>query len=466
MGPAIILRKQRQKAVLGRMYVAAIIFDETGQAPAGATPLYRHLYVQVLAAILLGVIIGHLWPATGEALRPLGDGFIKLVKMIIAPVIFVTLVTGIAGMTELRSVGRVAGKAFAYFLFFSTLALVVGLIVANTVQPGAGMNIDPATLDTGAVTGYVEKAKHSGLVDFVMSAIPTTLVSALTGDSLLQVLLVSILFGISLSMVGEPAAPVRDLFERVGLVIFRLVAILMRAAPVGAFGAMAFTIGKYGVGSLANLAGLLATFYLTSAIFVVVVLGLTARLAGFSIFKLIRYLRAELLLVLGTSSSESALPSLMEKMERAGCAKSVVGLVVPTGYSFNLDGTNIYMTLAALFIAQACNVDLSLGEQVALLLVAMISSKGAAGVTGAGFVTLAATLSIVPSVPVAGMALILGIDRFMSECRSLTNFIGNAVATVVVARWDNALDRDRLRLALDGGAPSPLAAPPVEQDMD
>ena len=466
MGPAIILRKQRQKAVLGRMYVAAIIFDETGQAPAGATPLYRHLYVQVLAAILLGVIIGHLWPATGEALRPLGDGFIKLVKMIIAPVIFVTLVTGIAGMTELRSVGRVAGKAFAYFLFFSTLALVVGLIVANTVQPGAGMNIDPATLDTGAVTGYVEKAKHSGLVDFVMSAIPTTLVSALTGDSLLQVLLVSILFGISLSMVGEPAAPVRDLFERVGLVIFRLVAILMRAAPVGAFGAMAFTIGKYGVGSLANLAGLLATFYLTSAIFVVVVLGLTARLAGFSIFKLIRYLRAELLLVLGTSSSESALPSLMEKMERAGCAKSVVGLVVPTGYSFNLDGTNIYMTLAALFIAQACNVDLSLGEQVALLLVAMISSKGAAAATGPGFVTLAATLSIVPSVPVAGMALILGIDRFMSECRSLTNFIGNAVATVVVARWDNALDRDRLRLALDGGAPSPLAAPPVEQDMD
>jgi aerobic C4-dicarboxylate transport protein len=448
------------------MYVAAIIIDETGRAPAGATPLYRHLYVQVLAAILLGVIIGHLWPATGEALRPLGDGFIKLVKMIIAPVIFVTLVTGIAGMTELRSVGRVAGKAFAYFLFFSTLALVVGLIVANTVQPGAGMNIDPATLDTGAVTGYVEKAKHSGLVDFVMSAIPTTLVSALTGDSLLQVLLVSILFGISLSMVGEPAAPVRDLFERVGLVIFRLVAILMRAAPIGAFGAMAFTIGKYGVGSLANLAGLLATFYLTSAIFVVVVLGIASRLAGFSIFKLIRYLRAELLLVLGTSSSESALPSLMEKMERAGCAKSVVGLVVPTGYSFNLDGTNIYMTLAALFIAQACNVDLSLGQQVALLLVAMISSKGAAGVTGAGFVTLAATLSIVPSVPVAGMALILGIDRFMSECRSLTNFIGNAVATVVVARWDNALDRDRLRLALDGGAPSPLAAPPIEQDMD
>jgi aerobic C4-dicarboxylate transport protein len=420
----------------------------------------------VLAAILLGVIIGHVWPETGEALKPLGDAFIKLVKMIIAPVIFLTLVTGIAGMTELRSVGRVAGKAFAYFLFFSTLALIVGLIVANTVQPGAGMNVDPATLDTSGVTGYVEKAQHSSIVEFLMAIIPTTMVSALAGDSLLQVLFVSILFGIALSMVGEPAAPVRELLEKVGLVVFRLVGILMRAAPVGAFGAMAFTIGKYGIESLANLAGLVATFYLTSLIFVVVVLGIAARLAGFSIFKLIRYLKAELLLVLGTSSSESALPSLMEKMERAGCEKSVVGLVVPTGYSFNLDGTNIYMTLAALFIAQACNVDLSLGDQIALLLVAMISSKGAAGVTGAGFITLAATLSIVPSVPVAGMALILGIDRFMSECRSLTNFIGNAVATVVVARWDNALDRDRLRAALDGEPPAKIAAPPVEQDMD
>ena len=447
--------------------MVAITIDGSGPMPAERTPLWRHLYVQVLAAILLGVIIGHFWPATGEALRPLGDGFIKLVKMIIAPVIFITLVTGIAGMTELRSVGRVAGKAFAYFLFFSTLALIVGLIVANTVQPGAGMNINPRTLDAGAVSGYVEKAKHSGgIVDFIMSAIPTTLVSALTGESLLQVLLVSILFGIAMLMVGEPAKPVRDMFERVGLVVFKLVGILMRAAPVGAFGAMAFTIGKYGVGSLANLAGLLLTFYATSLIFVVVVLGITAKLSGFSIFKLIRYLRAELLLVLGTSSSESALPSLMEKMERAGCKKSVVGLVVPTGYSFNLDGTNIYMTLAALFIAQACNVDLSIGDQLALLAVAMISSKGAAGVTGAGFVTLAATLSIVPSVPVAGMALILGIDRFMSECRSLTNFIGNAVATVVVARWDNALDREQLRLALDSGVAPPLAAPPIEQDPD
>jgi aerobic C4-dicarboxylate transport protein len=449
---------------MGAMGVLTI--ETTGPAPAASKPFYRHLYAQVLAAILLGALIGHFWPATGEALKPLGDAFIKLVKMIIAPVIFLTLVTGIAGMTELKSVGRVAGKAFAYFLFFSTLALIVGLIVANTVQPGAGMNVDPATLDTGAVKTYVDKAQHSSIADFLIAIIPTTLVSALTGDSLLQVLLVSILFGIALSMVGAPAAPVRDMLEKIGLVVFKLVGILMRAAPVGAFGAMAFTIGKYGIESLANLAGLVATFYLTSLIFVIGVLGVVARLSGFSIFKLIRYLKAELLLVLGTSSSESALPSLMEKMERAGCAKPVVGLVVPTGYSFNLDGTNIYMTLAALFIAQACNVDLSLGDQVALLLVAMISSKGAAGVTGAGFITLAATLSIVPSVPVAGMALILGIDRFMSECRSLTNFIGNAVATIVVARWDKALDRDLLRRALDGEPATTLAAPPVEQDMD
>jgi len=443
----------------------AIALDYAAE-PRRRKPWYAQLYIQVLIAIALGVGIGFFWPDVGESLKPLGDAFIKLVKMIIAPVIFLTLVTGIAGMSELRSVGRVAGKAFAYFLFFSTLALIVGLIVANTIQPGAGMNIDPASLDTGAVNDYVAKAHDSSITGFLMAIIPTTLVSALAGESLLQVLLVSILFGIALSMVGEPAAPVRDLLERTGLVVFKLVGILMRAAPVGAFGAMAFTIGKYGIESLANLAGLVATFYLTSAIFVVVVLGIVAKLAGFSIFKLIRYLRAELLLVLGTSSSESALPSLMDKMERAGCQKSVVGLVVPTGYSFNLDGTNIYMTLAALFIAQACNVDLSLGDQIALLAIAMISSKGAAGVTGAGFITLAATLSIVPDVPVAGMALILGIDRFMSECRSLTNFIGNAVATIVVARWDNALDRDALHRALSGPAQDTPARPATETDID
>lgn len=430
------------------------------------TPWYGQLYIQVLIAIALGVTIGYFWPQTGEALKPLGDAFIKLVKMIIAPVIFLTLVTGIAGMTELKSVGRVAGKAFAYFLFFSTLALVVGLIVANLVRPGEGMNVDPATLDSGAVKGYVAQAHDSSLVGFLMAIIPTTLVSALTGDQLLPVLLVAILFGIALSMVGEPAALVRDMFERVGLVVFKLVGILMRAAPIGAFGAMAFTIGKYGIESLANLAGLVATFYLTSLIFVLVVLGTVARLTGFSILKLIRYLKAELLLVLGTSSSESALPSLMDKMERAGCAKPVVGLVVPTGYSFNLDGTNIYMTLAALFIAQACNVDLTLGEQISLLAIAMISSKGAAGVTGAGFITLAATLSIVPSVPVAAMALILGVDRFMSECRSLTNFIGNAVATIVVARWDGALDRAALDRALNGAAEPSPAHPAAETDPD
>lgn len=434
--------------------------------PAARTPLHRHLYVQVLAAILCGAIIGHFWPATGEALKPLGDGFIKLVKMIISPVIFLTVATGIAGMKEMTSVGRVAGKAFAYFLFFSTLALIVGLVVANVIQPGAGMNIDPATLDAGAVADFDKKAHDVSLTGFLLEIIPTTFLSAFTEGSILQTLFVAILFGISLSMVGEPARPVLDFLERIGLVVFRLVAILMRAAPVGAFGAIAFTIGKYGLESLVNLGQLVATFYLTSLIFVLGVLGVVARLCGFSILKLCRYLKAELLLVLGTSSSEAALPSLIEKMQRAGCEKSVVGLVVPTGYSFNLDGTNIYMTLAALFIAQATGVELSLGDQVALLLVAMISSKGAAGVTGAGFITLAATLSIVPSVPVAGMALILGVDRFMSECRSLTNFIGNAVATIVVARWDNALDREQLKRALDGEASAVIAAPAIEQDID
>jgi aerobic C4-dicarboxylate transport protein len=404
----------------------------------------------VLVAIALGVFVGHFWPAFGESLKPLGDGFIKLVKMIIAPVIFLTLVTGIAGMKEMAAVGRVAGKAIAYFLFFSTLALVIGLIVANVVQPGAGMNIDPASLDTGAVATYTERAHETSITGFLLDVIPTTMLSALTDGSILQTLFVSILFGIALSLVGKPAEPVLDMLERLSLVVFRLVAILMRAAPIGAFGAIAFTIGAYGIGTLANLGALLVTFYLTSLLFVLVVLGAVARLNGFSIIQLIRYLKAELLLVLGTSSSEAALPALIDKMERAGCSRSVVGLVIPTGYSFNLDGTNIYMTLAALFIAQATGVDLSLGDQVALLLIAMISSKGAAGVTGAGFITLAATLSIVPTVPVAGMALILGIDRFMSECRSLTNFIGNAVATVVVARWDNALDRDRLDAAMAG----------------
>ncbi|MBL0967936.1 MAG: dicarboxylate/amino acid:cation symporter [Brevundimonas sp.] len=430
-----------------------------GAAPGPRRPFYRSLYFQVIVAIVLGGTIGHFWPAFGESLKPLGDAFIKLVKMIIAPVIFLTIVTGIAGMSDLKRVGRVAGKAFAYFLTFSTLALIVGLIIANIVQPGRGLNIDPATLDAGAVAQYADAAHESTIVGFLTGIIPDTLVSAFATGNILQVLFVSILFGIAMAIVGDAAAPVQRAFESLSTIVFRLVAILMKAAPIGAFGAFAFTIGAYGIGAIANLAALIATFYLTSLVFVLGVLGVVAWVNGFSIFKLIAYLKEELLLVLGTSSSEAALPSLMQKMERAGAPKSVVGLVVPTGYSFNLDGTNIYMTMAALFIAQAMNIELSLWQQITLLLVAMLSSKGAAGITGAGFITLAATLAVVPDVPVAGMALILGIDRFMSECRALTNFVGNAVATLVVARWEGELDQDQLHAAL-GSRPGGLAAPP------
>ncbi|HVF36425.1 MAG TPA: dicarboxylate/amino acid:cation symporter [Sphingomicrobium sp.] len=439
----------------------AIEIDPGATIPA-ARPWYRHLYLQVLVAILLGILVGHFAPPTGEALKPLGDGFIKLVKMIIAPVIFLTIVTGIAGMRDLARVGRVALKAFAYFLFFSTLALIVGLIVANVVRPGEGLDIDPATLDASKVADYAGKAEETSITGFLLDIIPDTFLSALTAGHILQTLLASILFGVALALVGDKGAKILDALNQLSVVMFRLVAIVMAIAPIGAFGAMAFTVGKYGIDSLANLAALVATFYLTSLLFVLVVLGGVAKLAGFSIFRLIAYLKAELLLVLGTSSSESALPSLIEKLERAGCPKSIVGLVVPTGYSFNLDGTNIYMTLAALFIAQAVGIELSLGDQLLLLGVAMLSSKGAAGVTGAGFITLAATLSIVPSVPVAGMALILGIDRFMSECRSLTNFIGNAVATVVVTRWEGALDRAQFDAALAGELPSVDRIDPAE----
>ncbi|MFZ4689620.1 MAG: C4-dicarboxylate transporter DctA [Polymorphobacter sp.] len=439
---------------------------ETG-GPAPRRPLYAQLYVQVLFAIVAGGVIGALAPETGVALKPLGDAFIKLVKMIIAPVIFLTIVTGIAGMRDLGSVGRVAAKAFAYFLTFSTIALIVGLLIGNLVQPGARLNIDPATLDTGAISDYAAKAKEQSVTGFLLAIIPETIAGAFVDGNLLQILFFAISFGIALASVGAPARPVVDLLGALAQGFFKLVAIFMRAAPIGAFGAFAFTIGKYGVGSIANLAALVGTFYLTSLVFVLVVLGLVARLAGFSIITLIRYLKGELLLVLGTSSSESALPSLMEKLEAAGCPKPIVGLVVPTGYSFNLDGTNIYMTLAALFIAQATNIDLSLGDQLLLLGVAMLSSKGAAGVTGAGFITLAATLSIVPSVPIAGMALILGIDRFMSECRALTNFIGNAVATIVVSRWEGGIDEARFaavfeRREFGNGA----VLPPVESDAD
>ncbi len=428
-------------------------------APVARRPFYRSLYFIVLVAIIAGGAIGHFWPDFGESLKPLGDAFIKLVKMIIAPVIFLTITTGIAGMRDLKQIGRVATKAFAYFLVFSTLALIIGLVIANVVQPGRGLNIDPASLDAGAISQYAEAAHETTIIGFLTGIIPGTLISAFVDGNILQVLFVSILFGVAMAIVGDAAAPVQRALEALSQIVFKLVAILMKAAPVGAFGAFAFTIGAYGLGAIANLAALIATFYLTSLVFVFGILGVVAWVNGFSIFRLVAYLKEELLLVLGTSSSEAALPSLMEKLERAGAPKAVVGLVVPTGYSFNLDGTNIYMTMAALFIAQAMNIELSLQDQILLLLVAMLSSKGAAGITGAGFITLAATLAVVPSVPVAGMALILGIDRFMSECRALTNFIGNAVATLVVARWEGQLDREMLQTAL-GSGPKALAAPP------
>jgi aerobic C4-dicarboxylate transport protein len=417
---------------------------------AARRPFWRSLYVWVLAAIAAGALLGWLSPEAGQAMQPLGDGFIKLVKMIITPVIFLTVSTGISGMADLKAFGRVGAKAMGYFLAVSTLALAVGLIVANLVRPGAGLNVDPASLNAQAVASYVNQAHEQSVTGFVMNIIPDTLVSAFTEGQILQVLLVSILFGIALALIGDKGARVQDLLKTLTAIVFRIVHILMYAAPVGAFGAMAFTIGKYGIGTLANLGMLVGTFYATSLLFVIVVLGAIARAAGFSLLRLLAYIKDELLLVLGTSSSESAMPLLMEKLERAGCPKPIVGLVVPTGYSFNLDGTCIYMSLAALFIAQACNIPLSFGDQLLLMAVAMLSSKGAAGVTGSGFITLAATLSVVPSIPVAGMALILGVDRFMSECRALTNFVGNAVATIVVARWERAVEPARLAATFRG----------------
>jgi aerobic C4-dicarboxylate transport protein len=411
-------------------------------------PWYRLLYVQVIFAIVIGIVLGNFWPDQSVGLKILGDGFIALVKMIIAPVIFVTVVTGLASMNNLSTVGRVTGKAMLYFLTFSTLALVIGMVVANLVQPGQGMNIDVSSLDPKSIKDYVDASKEHSLTSFILNIIPTSLLSSLTGESILQVLFVSIMFGIGLSMTQDKSKPVIDFLNALAHPIFKIVEILMKLAPIGAFGAMAFTVGKYGLAVLWNLIGLVATFYLTAIIFVVVILGAVAWYNKFSIFKLLRYIKDELFLVLATSSSESALPNLMRKLEKLGCTKQVVGLVVPTGYSFNLDGTNIYMTLAALFIAQACNFPLSLNEQILILLIAMLSSKGSAGVTGAGFITLAATLAVVKGFPVQGIALILGVDKFMSECRALTNFIGNAVATIVVARWDNQLDEATLKKEL------------------
>jgi aerobic C4-dicarboxylate transport protein len=417
----------------------------------GATmkmPFYKVLYVQVLIAIAIGILLGVTMPAWGAALKPLGDAFIKLIKMIIPLVIFCTVVSGIAGMQDAKKVGRVGAKAIIYFEVVSTIALLIGLAVANVLRPGEGFNADPAALDASAVGDYTKRAESQSIVDFLLNIIPNTVVDAFASGDVLQVLLFAILFGFALSALGERGAGVRAGIDSLAHVIFKLLAFIMQLAPIGAFGAMAFTIGRYGLAALIPLLKLMAGFYITALLFVIVVLGLIARSVGVNIFRFIAYIKEELLIVLGTSSSESALPSLMEKLERMGCSKPVVGLVVPAGYSFNLDGTNIYMTMAALFVAQATNTDLTLFQQLTLLAVAMITSKGAAGVTGSGFVTLAATLAVVPTIPIEGMALILGIDRFMSECRALTNFIGNGVAAVFVAHWEKELDRAQMKAAL------------------
>lgn len=412
--------------------------------------IFRSLYVQVIIAIVLGILVGALFPKFGEGLKPLGDLFVKLIKMIIAPIIFATVVSGIAHMRDAKKVGRVGGKALIYFEVVSTLALVIGMVVMNVLKPGVGMNIDPATLDTKGLDKYTEAAGEMTVWDHILKIVPDTFVGAFTSGELLPVLFIALMTGFALMRLGKLGDQILHGIDAVNQVIFVILGFIMRVAPIGAFGAMAFTIGKYGLKSLTSLGYLMGSFYLTCILFIFVVLGLIARMAGFSVVKLIRYIREELLIVLGTSSSESALPRLMMKMEHAGAEKSVVGLVVPTGYSFNLDGTSIYLTMAALFIAQATNTPMGIGEQLTLLAVLLLTSKGAAGVTGSGFITLAATLGAVGHVPVAGMALILGIDRFMSEARALTNFIGNAVATLVVARSENAVDMDRLTRALNG----------------
>ncbi|MGF6772688.1 aerobic C4-dicarboxylate transport protein [Paraburkholderia sp. GAS199] len=422
-------------------------------------PLYKVLYVQVIVAIAIGVAVGHFMPANAVALKPLGDAFIKLVRMIISPVIFCTVVTGIASMHDMRKVGRVGGKALLYFEVVSTLALAIGLVAAHVLKPGVGFNVDPATLDAGAISAYAAQAAHGeGLAGFFMHIIPDTFVGAFTQGDILPVLLIAMLFGTALAVMGEPAKPVIGLIELLSKVFFRVVRMITSLAPLGAFGAIAFTIGKYGIVSLLPMMKLIGTFYLTAFLFVACGLGLIARACGFSLWRFVVYIKDELLIVLGTSTSEAALPQLMEKLERLGCSRGIVGLVVPTGYSFNLDGTNIYMTLAVLFLAQATNTHLSLAQELTLLAVTMLTSKGSTGVTGAGFITLAASLSVVPTVPVTAMVLILGIDRFMSECRALTNTMGNGVASIVIAAWEKELDRDKLKAALAG----PAARPGVE----
>ena len=400
------------------------------------------LYVQVIIAILIGIVVGHFFPSTGVQLKPLGDGFIKLIKMMIAPIIFCTIVTGIAGMQNTKKVGRVGFKAILYFEVVTTLALIIGLIVINILKPGVGMNVDVASLDTKDVQNYITESKSQSVVDFFMHIIPENIVNALSTSNILQVLFFSVLLGFALSKIGEKATPLLKGIQSLETGLFAIIKIIMKVAPLGALGAMAFTIGKYGVGSLAQLGQLMGSFYITCILFIVVVLGGILKYTGFNIFKLIAFIKEELLIVLGTSSSEAALPSLINKLEKVGCSEPVVGLVVPTGYSFNLDGTSIYLTMAAVFLAQATNTPLDIGQQVTLLLVLLLTSKGAAGVTGSGFIVLAATLPTVGHIPVAAIALIFGIDRFMSEGRALTNIIGNTVATIVVAKWEKELDMD------------------------
>ncbi len=429
-------------------------------------PFYKILYVQVLAAIAVAVVLGHFYPSFAVEMKPFGDGFIKLIKMIIALVIFCTVVSGIAGMQDMKKVGRVGGKALLYFEVVSTIALLIGMVVGNFIAPGAGFNVDPATLDARAVAQYAGKAKEQSIVEFVLNIIPNTIIDAFARGDILPVVLISILFGYVLSRLGDRAKPVRDVIDAGSELVFGAINVIMRLAPIGAFGAMAFTVGRYGIGSLGPLLKLIGVFYLTSLIFVFGVLGPIAMWAGFSIWKFLIYIKEEILIVLGTSSSDPVLPSLMEKLEGLGCSKPVVGLVVPTGYVFNTDGSSIYMTLAALFVAQATNTDLSLTQQIAIFAVAMLTSKGASGVTGASFIALVGTLSVVPTIPVAGMALILGIDRFMSEARALVNVIGNGVATIVISRWENEIDVERMRAVLNGDTSSKIVAPAERADIE
>ena len=427
-------------------------------------PFYRSLYVQVLVAIALGVAIGHFYPQAGVALKPLGDGFVKLIKMAIAPIIFCTVVSGIAGMQNMKAVGKTGGLALLYFEIVSSVALLIGLLVVNIAQPGAGMHVDVATLNTTAIAAYTQAGAQQSTIGFFLNIIPSTVVGAFASGDILQVLMFSLMFGFALHRMGDYGRPVLEFIDRIAQVMFNIIGMIMKVAPLGAFGAMAFTIGQYGVGSLVQLGQLMICFYITCILFVLLVLGGIARAHGFSILRFIRYIREELMIVLGTSSSESALPNMLRKMEKLGCDKSVVGLVIPTGYSFNLDGTSIYLTMAAVFIAQATDTPMGLVDQLTLLAVLLIASKGAAGVTGSGFIVLAATLSAVGTLPVAGLALILGIDRFMSEARALTNLIGNGVATVVVAKWCKQLDEDTLQREL-GKGPTPASLPQATRSL-